>query len=182
MANEPLLGGIFMFGGNFAPRGYALCQGQLLAISTNTALFSILGTSFGGNGVTNFGLPDLRGRMALGTGQGPGLSPIDLGQQAGVASVTLLTSNLPAHTHGITLTVNAAADGRPASDSPAGAVPDSGGPVQYAAAPDNKTTMNAGLVTGVIAPTGGNQPVNTQNPYLGINYIIATQGIYPSRN
>src|SRR5215471_9497950 len=116
MANEPLLGGIFMFGGNFAPRGYALCQGQLLAISSNTALFSILGTSFGGNGVTNFGLPDLRGRTPVSTGLGPGLPQVDLGQQGGVPSVTLQTSNLPAHTHGITLTVNAAADGRPASD------------------------------------------------------------------
>jgi len=95
MASEPLLGAIFLLGGNFAPRGYAQCQGQLLSISANTALFSILGTTFGGNGQTNFGLPDLRGRAAYGTGQGPGLQNIDLGEMTGTSSVTLNIGQMP---------------------------------------------------------------------------------------
>ena len=183
MANDPLLGGVFLFAGNFAPRGYALCQGQLLPISQNTALFSILGTTYGGNGQTTFQLPDLRGRVPVGAGQGAGLPNIDQGEMAGQANVNLTPQNIPSHTHTIAITVNAAADGRPSTDSPDGAVPDStGGTNIFAGAPDGRTKMNAGMVTGVIAPAGGSQPFNVQNPFLGMNYIICTEGVFPSRN
>lgn len=171
-----------MFAGNFAPRNYQLCQGQLLAISQNAALFSILGTTYGGNGTTTFALPDLRGRMPVGQGAGPGLSPVVLGQLAGVQNATLTINNMPAHNHACTVTLNAANDARPATDSPSGAVLDStGGTSIYAAAPDG-TKMNAGAATAVVANNGGNQPFSVQNPYLGLNFIICTQGIFPSRN
>jgi microcystin-dependent protein len=183
MAQDAFLGCIFMFAGNFAPRGYALCQGQLLSIAQNTALFSILGTTYGGNGQTTFGLPDLRGRAPIGQGAGPNLSPVVLGELAGTQSATLLVTNMPAHTHTATVTINAAADSRPSADSPAGAVLDStGGTNIYAAAPDGSTTMNAGMATAVIALAGGSQPFSIQNPFLGINFIICTAGIFPSRN
>jgi microcystin-dependent protein len=182
MASQPYLGAIFIFAGNFNPRGYMLCQGQLLPISQYTALFSILGTTYGGNGTTNFALPDLRARTPIGQGTGPGLQPITLGEQAGAQSVTLLATQMPAHNHQCTVTLNAAADGRPSSDSPSGAVLDSGsGTSFFAAAPDG-TTMNAGAATAQVALAGGNQPFSVQNPYLGINYIIAIEGIFPSRN
>src|SRR5215467_354877 len=99
MSDTPFLGGIFMFAGNFAPRGYALCQGQILSIAQNTALFSILGTTYGGNGQTTFALPDLRGRRPVHQGQGPGLSAYTLGEMSGVENRTLLVSNIPAHNH-----------------------------------------------------------------------------------
>src|SRR5215207_9632471 len=97
--SEPFIGEIRMFGGNFAPRGWAFCEGQLLSIAQNTALFSILGTTYGGNGTTTFALPDLRGRVPIQPGQGPGLSPYTLGQMSGQENVTLLITNIPAHTH-----------------------------------------------------------------------------------
>src|ERR1700693_3176914 len=101
MASQPYLGAIFMFAGNFAPRGFQLCQGQLLSIQQNPALFSILGTTYGGNGTTTFQLPDLRGRVPVGEGSGPGLTPVVLGQAAGAQNVTILTSNMPAHSHSL---------------------------------------------------------------------------------
>ena len=99
MASEPLIGSIFLFAGNFAPRGYASCNGALLSISQNAALFSILGTTFGGNGTTTFGLPDLQGRSPIGAGSGAGLSPVQLGEKAGSQTVTLTSANVPAHNH-----------------------------------------------------------------------------------
>ena len=113
MASEPYLAGIFLFAGNFAPRGYALCQGQLMSIAQNSALFSLLGTYYGGDGQTTFGLPNLQGRAPVGTGQGPGLPMVNLGEQGGAQSVTLTTSQMPAHNHACTVTLNAANDGRP---------------------------------------------------------------------
>src|SRR5260221_7436069 len=124
MAQDPILATIFMFAGNFAPRGYMFCQGQLLAISQNAALFSLLGTTYGGNGTTTFGLPDLRGRLPVGMGAGPGLPPVEQGEMAGSPTVTLTQNSMPAHTHTIAITINAAADGRPSSDTPAGSVLD----------------------------------------------------------
>jgi microcystin-dependent protein len=172
-----------MFAGNFAPVNFQFCQGQTLAISQNTALFSILGTTYGGNGTTTFALPDLRGRVPVGVGTGLGLSPIDLGEQAGVQQVTLNATNLPAHTHASSVVINAAADGRPSSDSPAGNVFDSGsGSNIFGGAPDGSTTMNSGMATATISPAGNNLPFSVQNPYLGINFIIAVQGIFPTRN
>src|ERR1700694_4570714 len=152
MAQDAILGCIFMFAGSCAPRGYALCQGQMMSIAQNTALFSILGTTYGGNGVQTFGVPDLRGRAPIGQGPGPGLAPVALGELAGTQNVTLASGNMPLHTHAVTVTVNAAADGRASTDSPAGAVPDStGGTNIYAAAPDGSTTMNAGMITTQVA-------------------------------
>jgi microcystin-dependent protein len=172
-----------MFAGNFAPRGYQLCQGQLLAISQNAALFSILGTTYGGNGTSTFGLPDLRGRMPVGQGNGPGLTPVVLGEIAGAQNVTLLATQMPIHTHAATVTLNASQDGRPSTDNPSGAVLDSGsGTNIFAAAPDGSTTMNAGAATAKVANAGGSLPFSVQNPYLGITFIIAMTGIFPSRN
>jgi microcystin-dependent protein len=182
MASQAYIGSIFMFAGNFNPRGYMLCQGQLLPISQYAALFSILGTTYGGNGTTNFALPNLSSRVPVGAGNGPGLSPVVLGEQGGSQNVTLTINQMPAHTHACTVTLNAAADGRPSSDSPADAVLDSGSGTNFFAAASDGTKMNAGAATAVVAPAGANQPVSIQNPYLGITYIIAIQGIFPSRS
>jgi len=174
---DPFLGEIRIFAGNFAPTGWAFCQGQLLPIAQNTALFSLLGTTYGGNGVQTFALPDLRGRVVMGFGQGPGLSPYVQGQVGGAESVSLTTQQMPAHSH----TVGASEAGNTTSPkaafpAQAVAVGPTSGPKVFAGTSDG-TTMN----TAMIGSTGGNQPVNVQPPYLVINYIIALQGIYPSR-
>jgi microcystin-dependent protein len=174
---NPFLGEIRLFSGNFAPVGWAMCDGSLLAISQNTALFSILGTTYGGNGTTNFALPDLRGRVPMGAGQGSGLTLRNLGEAGGVEQVTLTTAQMPAHTHAVSL----AADSTVGSiDHPQGGFPARNG----AAVPSYSTASNAKLAAGVAtaASTGGNQPVPTVQPYACINYIIALQGIFPSRN
>jgi|SRR5271167_1144446 len=175
---EPFLGEIRIFGGNFAPNGWALCDGSLLPISQNTALFSILGTTYGGDGVRTFALPDLRGRVGVSFGQGPGLSSYQQGQVGGAESDTLTTAQMPSHSHSV------GASETPSTNDPKGAVPaksvgpqiGSGAHV-YGAAPDG-TAMNSAMV----GPTGGGQPVSILQPYLVINYIIALQGIFPSRN
>lgn len=160
MGYEPYIGEIVMFAGNFAPRGWAFCQGQVMSIAQNTALFSILGTTYGGNGTTTFNLPDLRGRLPLGTGSGLGLSPRELGEMSGQESVTLKVADLPAHTHGVAVTVG----------NTAGAVAIAG--------------VSGGTPGNTIqtAPAGSNTPIPITPPYLGINFIIATEGIYPSRS
>lgn len=175
MASEPILGTIFIFAGNFAPSGYQLCQGQLLAISQNAALFSILGTTYGGNGVSTFGLPDLRGRAPIGQGSGPGLSPVNLGEIAGAQNVSILTNNMPAHTHLIGCDSGGAANTDPTNGIPGN--PGLGQQAIWSAGPANAT-----MLPTMVKPVGGNLPVNIQNPYLGINYIIAVNGIFPSRN
>jgi len=180
MAQDTFMATVYIFAGNFAPRCYQLCAGQILSIAQNTALFSLLGTTYGGNGQTTFGLPDLRGRLPIGAGQGPGLQNVDLGEVAGSANVSLTSNNLPAHNHTVTLTVNAAADDRAGASSPAGAYLDNGTTI-FTPTKDG-TTMAADMVTGVVGPTGGSQPFGVQNPYLGLNYIIATEGLFPSRN
>lgn len=169
--SQPFLAEIIMFGGNFAPRGWALCQGQILAISQNTALFSLLGTTYGGNGQTTFALPDFRGRSPVGQGQGPGLANVDLGEQGGSENNTLTLNNLPQHTHPFSApSANTAAD----ATKPNGNVPAQGG--SYTSVPNG--VMGAGN-TGI---AGGSQPFSLRNPYLGINFIIALQGVFPSRN
>lgn len=170
---DPFLGEIRLFGFNFAPVGWAMCQGQLLPISQNTALFSLLGTSYGGNGTTTFALPDLRSRVPLSMGQGAGLSNYVIGQAGGNENVTLLASQLPAHSHSVNASSTAAA-----ADRPAGAVLGHAGVNTYAAGPDGATVMNAGM----IANTGGSQPHSNLQPFLTLNFCIALQGIYPSRN
>jgi microcystin-dependent protein len=183
MSTEPFIGAIAMFAGNFAPRGWAFCQGQLLSISQNTALFSILGTTYGGNGQTTFALPNLQSRVAIGAGQGPGLSNYDLGQTGGSETVTLSTSQMAAHTHVLSLALNVknyAGNSR----TPVGNVlaNEAGGVVApfSTASPDG--TMAAGALSGTATSAGSSLPVQIIQPYLTINYIIAMEGIYPSRN
>jgi len=175
---EGYLAQIIMFASDFEPRFWAFCRGQLLPIAQNTALFSLLGTTYGGNGTTNFALPDFRGRSPLGTGQGPGLSTVTLGELAGQQQVTLLSTNLPAHTHTGTLSV--AATSNPATtDEPVGAIPASSPGVFAAGA---TATGAMGGVTATVGPTGGSQPINIRQPYIVTNFVICLSGIFPSRN
>jgi microcystin-dependent protein len=175
MASEPYLGCVFLFAGNFAPRGYAFCAGQLLSIAQNTALFSLLGTTYGGDGQTTFALPDLRGRTPIGAGQGPGLPNYVLGGAVGNPATTLLNAQMPLHNH----RVNASQ----ASDTtnPAGAFPGNdarSNPINIF----NSTADGSVMNPLALSITGGSQPLDIQNPILGLNYIIATEGLYPSRN
>jgi microcystin-dependent protein len=180
---EPFLGQISMFGFNFAPSGWALCNGQIMAISQNTALFALLGTTYGGDGVTTFALPNLQSRVPLHWGQGPGLSTYDIGEVTGVENVTLISPQIPAHTHVAVATVNAAASALAPTDDPTGGVPCGGsGQNIYAPAPDNTTKMNAGMVGVVVQPAGGSQPHSNIQPILAITFCIALQGVFPSRN
>ena len=173
-AQEPFIGEIRMFAGNFAPRGWAKCEGQLLAINQYNALFSILGTRYGGDGRTTLALPDLRGRVAIGSGTGPGLTPRSLSQRSGSETNMLTVANLPAHNHSINAVT---ADGNtsvPGGNLPAGTkLLDK----EYSDATAT-TTMNATMVSS----TGGGQAVNNMQPYLTVTYIIALQGIYPTPN
>ncbi len=178
MANEPYMGAVFLFAGNFAPRGYAFCQGQLMSIAQNSALFSILGTTFGGDGQQTFGLPDLRGRAPIGAGQGPGLNPVQLGDIAGNSNVAILTSNLPPHNHLINVNTNLGSQSTPANNYPAVVSADGSTGIGAYETSATGNTLNPQAVT----VTGSGVPINVQNPYLGLNYIIATEGIYPSRN
>lgn len=184
MSTEPFIGEIKIFGFDFAPRGYMSCSGQLLSIAQNTALFSLLGTMYGGNGQVTFGLPNLQGRMPIGQGQGPGLPSYVMGQVAGTPNITLLTSNIPAHTHPATgLTVNIPiSTGGPDIASPDGAyLADTGVEIFSSVATANKN-YGASTIAGNTGITGASTPFSIMNPYLVINYSIATQGIFPSRN
>src|SRR6266545_3110394 len=176
--SEPFIGEIIMFAGNFAPRGWAFCSGQILPIAQNTALFSILGTTFGGNGQTNFALPDLRGRVPIHPGQGPGLSNYGLGQTCGEETHTLITSDMPAHNHAAQASGVAAGgnSGSPGGNTWASSSNRDG--IYNNAAPDSPMATN-NITVGI---TGGSQPHNNLQPYLGINFIIALEGIFPSRN
>jgi microcystin-dependent protein len=180
---EGYLAEIRMFAGNFAPRGWFFCQGQLLSIAQWTAVFALVGTTYGGNGQTTFGVPDFRGREALGTGQGPGLPAVDLGEMAGTQSVTLLTNNLPIHTHPLTGTVT-----QTANNDNSGLVSDPTG--KRLGASGNIFTSQSGDIVNMandastlaIAPSGSSQPFSNMSPYLGMNYIFCVEGIFPSRN
>lgn len=177
---EPFIGQIILFAGNFEPRGWAFCNGQLLSIAQNTALFSLLGTTYGGNGQTTFALPDLRGRVPLHFGQGPGLSDYILGESGGAEQVTLTQGQMPAHSHQAFSTLNAsnAADD---STDPTGRVLAVANRGVYNSQTPN-VSMAAAAISTTVASTGGNQPHDNRQPYLAINYIIALEGIYPSRN
>lgn len=173
--SEPFIGALILFGGNFAIRGYAMCNGQLLSIAQNTALFSILGTTYGGNGQTTFALPDLRGRVPIHWGQGPGMPNYSLGQVGGAETVTLLTSQLPAHNHPLNGSTVAGDVSVPTN----ALVAHSGAlDKEYKAA----TTADTVMHSSAIGLTGGNQPIAIRDPYLAITYLIALEGIFPSRN
>ena len=177
--SEPFLGMISIFGFNFAPRGWAMCNGQILAIAQNTALFSLLGTTYGGNGQTTFALPNLQSRVPIHFGQGPGLSAYALGQAAGSESVTLTNAQMPQHNHGgALLATNATAD----DSIPAGAylAQRADGTANFKSSPPAPAT--AAMAQGTIPLDGGSQPVSILEPYLALNFCIALEGIFPSRN
>jgi microcystin-dependent protein len=169
----PFIGQTMIVGFTFCPRGWVEAAGQLLAIASNTALFSLYGTTFGGDGKTTFALPDLRGRIPIQVGQGPGLPAYVLGQASGTATPTLTLSQLPTHNHTMMGTTSAASLNSPANNIfgvfASGGIYDTNGPTNQ--------TMN----TSAIASTGGNQPFNNRMPYITLRYCIATQGLFPQR-
>ncbi len=172
-ASEPFIAQITMFGGNFAPRSWAFCNGQLLAINQYQALFSLLGTTYGGDGRTTFALPDLRGRVAIHPGSGPGLSTRRLGERSGTEREILSTSQMPAHTHGLQ-----ASDTRGNSSDPTGRV----NAVKSRTNIYSDAAPNVSMSSQAVTSSGGGQAHNNMQPFLGINHIIALQGIFPSRN
>jgi microcystin-dependent protein len=172
--DQPFLAAIFLFAATFAPRGYAFCNGQLLSIAQNTALFSLIGTTYGGNGTTTFALPDFRGRVPIHAGQGPGLSNYVQGELSGSENTTLLVTNLPQHNHSLVATSEAGS-----TSDPTGAYLGNTGAL------DREYNTSGTLVNmnaGAVGLTGGNQPFNNVQPYLVVNFIIALEGIFPSRN
>lgn len=166
---------IILFGGNFAPRGTFFCAGQSLSIANYTALFSLLGTTFGGDGTQTFNLPDFRGRMALGTGSGPGLPSIQLGEVSGMPSVTLLSNQLPPHNHPVKIPTTSA---NGTSKSPDNAIAAGGAGNAYSSV----ASQDGGYGGVKVGVTGNNAPVNIQMPYLGLNFLIISDGVYPVRN
>lgn len=183
---EEFIGIVKLFAGNFAPRGWALCNGQIMSIAQNSALFSILGTTYGGNGQTTFALPNLQGSVAIGAGNGGGSNYV-LGQVAGTPTVSLLTSNLPAHVHAGpgTLAVSSAnsTDAVPIAGA---SIATPGSIVSRAFAPTlgfATSTPNVNLTTSIVTgATGNNIPVSIMQPYVALTYIICLEGIFPSRN
>jgi microcystin-dependent protein len=171
---DPFVAEIRIFPFNFAPKGWALCDGQLLPISQNTALFSLLGTTYGGDGLSTFALPDLQGNAPMHPGQGPGLSLHDLGETAGTDTVTVLQSELPAHSHPLRADTADPADTNVPSPSASLAI-STGGTLYQAAS----GTQLAGQA---LTPAGGSLPHNNLMPYLTVNFCIALQGVYPPRN
>jgi microcystin-dependent protein len=188
---EPFLGQIQPFGFSFAPRAWAKCDGQLLAISSYSALFSLLGTTFGGDGRTTFALPDLRGRSIVHTGHGPGLSSVAWGQRGGVEDIYVQQPNMPSHSHAL---INGQAnvdiytkldtgDSTNESDNGANCLSTSGGTPQiYQEDPTTLDKLGGVVISGTTTASGGNIPIQSRNPFLGINVCIAMQGIFPSRS
>ena len=180
---DPFIGQIMMFGGNFAPRGWAFCEGQLLPISSNTALFSILGTTYGGDGRTTFALPDLRGRVSIHPGNGPGLSDYRLGEKGGVEDVVLNQTQIPSHSHSASgqIACNFNPTTPATSTSPVnGVFANAESKVYNTASPNQHMAANGVSVT--VGNTGGNLSHTNQQPFIACNYIIALLGIYPSRS
>lgn len=178
---DPFIGEIKLVGFNFEPRGWAFCDGRLLPIAQNEALFSLLGTVYGGDGRTTFALPDLRGRSPVGMGQGPGLSPVTLGEQAGQENITLQQAQMPTHTHTLSVAGSASepVNAPTAANNVLGA---SGAGPGSATIWSNNLSEPVAMSPEQVGTAGGSQPVNIRAPYLGSNYIIALQGIYPSRS
>lgn len=170
--SEPFVAEIRLFAGNFAPRGWAFCNGQLLSIAQNQALFSLVGTTYGGDGRVTFALPDLQGRAPMHWGNGQGLTPRSLGEVSGTENVTLLQAQMPAHTHTMTAATSRADDDDPSGNLLAQTRNDT-----YTA-PGGATTA---LAPTAVAPSGGNQPFPVMQPYVAVSFIIALQGIFPAR-
>ncbi len=179
-AQDDMLGEVKMFAGNFAPRGWAKCEGQLLPISQYSALFSLLGTTYGGDGKTTFGLPDLRGRVPMGSGKGPGLSPRKDGEKAGVEAVTLTISQMPSHSHSTAPASVAALDLNPEETDEEHHF-EHGNESLISVGNQANTTVITNEPKVKIMNTGGSQPVQNVQPSLGINFIIALEGYFPSR-
>jgi len=178
---EAFIGSIIIFAGNFAPNGWAMCDGTLLPISQYAAVFSLLGTTYGGNGVTNFALPNLKGRAPVHPGQLSGGGNYVLGQQGGTENTSLTINNMPVHTHATTVTIQASASSQSPSADPTGSVLVGGTNVQIFAPTPDGTTMNPGMATAQVTPAGGSQPFSIASPYTCLNFIICLQGIFPSR-
>lgn len=171
---DPFIAEIRLFAGNFAPRGWARCDGQLIAISGNEALFSLVGTIYGGDGRTTFGLPDLRGRIPIHYGSGPGLTPRSIGENGGAETVTLITQQIPPHSH------NVVADSRPASstDPANNFLAESAALSEY----NPGASVNGTMKSTAVSLTGGGQSHDNRIPFQVVTFIIALEGIYPSRN
>lgn len=170
---DPFVAEIRIFSFNFPPTGWAFCDGQLLPLSQNTALFSLLGTTYGGDGKSNFALPNLRGRVPMHPGQGPGLSLYDLGETGGADTVTLLEAEMPAHTHVLRGANTLADTPRPPGNTLA----------RYANAYQQDATSNlVAMAPEALPPAGGSLPHNNLMPYLTLNFCIALQGVFPSRS
>ncbi len=184
MSTEPFIGEVKLLGFNFAPLGYMSCQGQLISIAQNTALFALLGTTYGGDGQSTFGLPDLQGRMPIGQGQGQGLPDYIMGEMAGDTEVTVFSSNLPAHVHSVnTLHVKIPVFSSGGEDtSPVNNYPAIAGSDIYAGASTAGAFMGTPTISGTTDIAGGNTPIAIMSPYLALNYSIAIEGIFPSRN
>ncbi|MDF2178068.1 tail fiber protein [Aliiglaciecola sp. CAU 1673] len=167
--SDPFIAEVRIFAGNFAPRGWAFCDGQLLPIAQNTALFSLIGTTYGGDGRTTAALPNLQGRAPMHPGRGPGLTDRRLGERVGIETVTLTEAQIPNHSHTLVAFSDATASS-PSTSVGLGAAPMYGAGTQVA------------MDSDIVGATGGNQAHNNMQPYLGINFIIALQGLYPSRS
>jgi microcystin-dependent protein len=175
--SDQYLGEIRMVGFNFAPSGWALCNGQILTISQNTALFSLLGITYGGDGRSNFALPNLQALAPMGYGNGGGLSPRTWGETDGESAVTLLSTQMPSHSHGVNCIGAAGSSNYPANNVWASAAGGRVPPPVYAAA-----ATNVGMNPVAVGLSGGNLPHNNMPPYLAVYFVIALQGIFPSRN
>lgn len=173
--SEPFIAEVRIFAGNFAPRGWAFCDGQLLPIAQNTALFSLIGTIYGGDGRTTTALPNLQGRAPMHPGRGPGLSPRQLGQRTGVETMGLSEAQIPAHSHTLRSAAARAGTGTPTGN----AFNRSVGEMAYQ---DNTSANLVDMNSAMLATTGGGQAHNNMQPYLVLNFIIALQGLYPSRS
>lgn len=177
---DPFVGEIRLLPYSYAPNNWALCQGQLIPIQQNTALFSLLGTTYGGDGRTTFALPDLRGRVAVHAGQGPGLSNYSLGEITGTPTETLSSAEMPMHTHALTGTVKVSSVNGGAISPANGVWGGSPGHDEYAEE-QGTSPLAADLITGISAPAGGGQPHENMMPYLALNYCIALSGVFPQR-
>lgn len=183
MGDEGLIGEIRLFAGTFEPRNWAFCDGRLMSIAENEALYTIIGTTYGGDGQTTFALPDLRSRAAVGAGQGPGLQNWALGQKQGSPTTTLTTNQMPAHNHIVFAGVQ---DGSGTENDPTAHVPGTGPINRSTGAPINtryaQTTDGTNMAANMLTNVGSNQPYNNMQPSLAMNYVICLYGIFPSRN